>query len=1123
MQLKSTPRNVGLFCSKLITTLIVLMSFTNLTFAQVNLFDEGFGTAVPLPAGWASQNNSSPVGTTGWGQGNPAVFPSNSGATNAYIFANFQNTSGANTISNWLFTPNVTLTNGDVFKFYTRTTTGSTFPDNLQVRLSTSGASTNVGATSTSVGDFTTLLLEINPTFAQATYPEVWTLYTINISGLPAPVSGRIAFRYYVEDAGPLGNNSDYMGIDDVVYTTFPPACTGTPTPGNTVASVANICPGLPFNLSVTNNTPGSGVTYQWQSSADNVTFTDITGATTPTLSTSQVTSTYYRLNVTCAGNTASSTSVLVPMAPATSCYCNSNATSSADEDIFNVKLGNLNNSSDCSTLAPGALSVQNRYSNYTNGTGIPAPAEAISGGTNPFSVTIGTCGGNWTNSVAMWIDYNQNGAFEAAEKLYVSPAGTVGPHTETANVNIPSTALNGITRMRVVSVETGTPGNINPCGTYLWGETEDYLVNITPCVPVTVTTQPVDATIVCGANATFSTTLAGSYPAYQWQQRTSASAPWSNVQNNAMFSGATTNTLTITEAPVSMNGYQYRVVFTGSCTATDRTNTVTLSVTPLIATTNITSATICNGSSQQLAITNTAAAPTTVTFNSGALSLAIPDNTDNGVSNDLSVSGIPVGANISSMSVKFNLSHTYCGDMVINLKAPNGNILALDKYLTATASQAGTYPNIGFVNTVISSAGTVALGTANTQPITGTFRADAINGNITGPTVQNPVGFVSNAANFAALYSVPNGTWTLALADGGPADEGILTSWSIDITYVAPTLATGTWSPLNGLFTDAGLTAPYTGTAVNTVYAAPTTSTSYTVTVQTAICTSTPLTIPITVANPVGSLTQPTDATVCVNGNTSFTADAADGNPLTYQWEVSTDGGNSYSAVSNGGVYSGATTNTLNISGATASMNNNKYRLVISVAACSSSATTSAATLTVNVNPSVTVSAAPITSLYPGLRTTVSATITPSNSNATYQWFLNGEAIPNANASSIIADIDGLGEYTVEATYPTGCSGSSSNSVILTDSLNTTLFIYPNPNNGIFQVRFYDKENGVSNPRFLNVYDSKGSRVLRQQFNVSGFGRMDVDLSKNAKGVYFIDLTDAAGNRLQSERVIVF
>jgi len=80
-----------------------------------NLINETFSATVP-PTGWAIQNNSVAGGLTSWFQGNTGVFPPNSGTD--YIAANFNNTSGNNTISNWLFTPNVTLKNGDKFILY---------------------------------------------------------------------------------------------------------------------------------------------------------------------------------------------------------------------------------------------------------------------------------------------------------------------------------------------------------------------------------------------------------------------------------------------------------------------------------------------------------------------------------------------------------------------------------------------------------------------------------------------------------------------------------------------------------------------------------------------------------------------------------------------------------------------------------------------------------------------------------------------------------------------------------------------------------------------------------------------------------------------------------------------
>ena len=205
------------------------LTLTN-TLGNSNLLSEGFTVADPLPAGWASQNNSSPVGTSGWFQGNTAVFNAQSGPADSYIGANFNNTTGANTISNWLFLPTLSIKNGDIVTFWTRTATGATYPDRLEVRVSGNGASTNVGATNTSVGDFATLLLSVNPTLiaGPSGYPDTWTQFTATVSGLGAPTTGRVAFRYFVTNGGPSGANSNYIGIDNVVYTTTGGAAQGT-------------------------------------------------------------------------------------------------------------------------------------------------------------------------------------------------------------------------------------------------------------------------------------------------------------------------------------------------------------------------------------------------------------------------------------------------------------------------------------------------------------------------------------------------------------------------------------------------------------------------------------------------------------------------------------------------------------------------------------------------------------------------------------------------------------------------------------------------------------------------------------------------------------------------------
>ncbi|MFM7725658.1 MAG: hypothetical protein ACKO7B_03070, partial [Flavobacteriales bacterium] len=92
-------------------------------------------------------------------------------------------------------------------------------------------------------------------------------------------------------------------------------------------------------------------------------------------------------------------------------------ATSTADEDITNVTVGTLNNSSICGAIAPGAGSIASRYSNYTGSVAAPS---AVQGNTVAFSLTMTTCGGSYTNFFQVYIDWNQDSDFlDAGERMY--------------------------------------------------------------------------------------------------------------------------------------------------------------------------------------------------------------------------------------------------------------------------------------------------------------------------------------------------------------------------------------------------------------------------------------------------------------------------------------------------------------------------------------------------------------------------------------------------------------------------------------------------------------------------------------------------------------------------------
>ena len=194
-------------------------------------FIEEFDTVANLAQkGWVIQNNSHPFGPTAWRQGkyelggkigNTVVgFPAYSAVynQNEFISVDLNAGSGAAQISCWLVTRPIRMKNGDEFSFYTRTK--GEFVDRLQVRANFTTGSANVGSSPTDVGDFTTLLLDINEGMTLPGYPKVWTKYTIPLAGLPGGlINGRIAFRYYVPNGGPNGNDSDMIGIDKFEFT----------------------------------------------------------------------------------------------------------------------------------------------------------------------------------------------------------------------------------------------------------------------------------------------------------------------------------------------------------------------------------------------------------------------------------------------------------------------------------------------------------------------------------------------------------------------------------------------------------------------------------------------------------------------------------------------------------------------------------------------------------------------------------------------------------------------------------------------------------------------------------------------------------------------------------------
>ncbi|MCD4790218.1 MAG: hypothetical protein K8R37_09485 [Bacteroidales bacterium] len=149
--------------------------------------------------------------------------------------------------------------------------------------------------------------------------------------------------------------------------------------------------------------------------------------------------------------------------------YCISGALNTPDSEIDEVIFNTISNNT---------AGICVTYSNFTN-----ISTTVKKGESYPFSLTVGTCGGNYTKGAKLFIDWNRDGDFDdTGEDIeYFGPNDSTKTYTST--VAIPSYAILGTTRMRIVAPETFHPDTISPCGEYWFGETEDYSIEIVESV----------------------------------------------------------------------------------------------------------------------------------------------------------------------------------------------------------------------------------------------------------------------------------------------------------------------------------------------------------------------------------------------------------------------------------------------------------------------------------------------------------------------------------------------------------------------------------------------------------------------------------------------------------------
>ncbi|MFH1216755.1 MAG: MopE-related protein [Pseudomonadota bacterium] len=147
--------------------------------------------------------------------------------------------------------------------------------------------------------------------------------------------------------------------------------------------------------------------------------------------------------------------------------YCASQSTDASYEHVNEVEINgasNLSGASNYSDFTGSVLTILNRGETYS---------------LSSVSMVV-TQGGPWLEYVKAWIDFNHDGVFGASEEINFGSATVSDIHTFSRDVVVPADAVLGDTRMRVILEYNTAP---IACGTYTYGETEDYTVTIAESV----------------------------------------------------------------------------------------------------------------------------------------------------------------------------------------------------------------------------------------------------------------------------------------------------------------------------------------------------------------------------------------------------------------------------------------------------------------------------------------------------------------------------------------------------------------------------------------------------------------------------------------------------------------
>jgi hypothetical protein len=886
-------------------------------------------------------------------------------------------------------------------------------------------------------------------------------------------------------------------GFEAMLSCFVPPACSGAPSSGTAAISSASGCPNVSFNLTATGTSTGTGISYQWYSSPSaSGPWSAIPGATITAYTTATNSTTYYQMTTTCSVSAMSATtsvvsySVVNPGPCVCAGYPGSAATSTADEEILNVTFGTLNSTSSCTTVAPGLGSIQNRYSNYS---GFLAAPVVLQGQSVPFSFQIGTCGGNYGNAVAAFIDYNQNGVFtDAGEQVYVSSASTTGPHFETGTILIPMTASVGVTRMRIVNVETTLPSSISSTAAYTWGETEDYCVDIQvpqPCAgapnsgTATINTPTGCVTDPFNLNANGVTNALGI--TYQWYSAPSASGPWSSITS------ATNTTYSTTASSVVF----FQMVTTCSNSAMSATTSV-VSYTPFQCyTMSNTTITSCTGS----------------LYDSGGPMNNYQNNEDYTLTIVPSAANSSVMISFSTFSLESSFDYLYIYDGNSTAAPLIGQYTGFTLPPNAMASNAAGVLTLRFTSDVsVTYAGFSAALTCS----------NACSGPPSAPVANGSVICSGNSATITAAIATGTAQWFASSTPTNPIASGsvfVTPTLTSNITYYVRdtsmcgssslTPVTITVTPLPGVTSVIGgsicsgnsatISAAVTATAqwfatstptaalsTNTLYTTPVLNNTTTYYVRdTSSCgasSMTPVTVTVT-PTPTVMISASPSTVICAGKTVTLTASGAS----SYTWNT-----NAVSPVINATPFSSTV-----------------YSFVATSTACPGNYTANIS-ISVNALPSVSLNANGI------------STICVTNGSIGLHGSPAGGIYSGAAVSGSLLSIANAGTFVPMYSYTssvTGCVNTATVQVIVINcgtgmgipQITSTagLRVYPNPNFGTFTV-----ETGNYMNKAIRLTDLTG-RVVYNEATTSD--TIQININELANGVYQLMIQSEAGTNI--------